>query len=336
MEIRKKRIYEYIIKKANEKNHFVEFFSHTKIDNYVQCQMQYKYKFIDKIKSEFKDNIYTDMGTLAHDLTEKYITHKEINRKELLDDYEIQSIHFANLNGIPEDFPLITSLKHYIKYSSFLDEKRNSKSEFEVPLYLKLKEEGKKEYWYVGFIDMIEHNEDGTVNLYDFKISNKSGYTGKKLNKASIQLYTYAYLYEKLYNKKVKSIKYVFLKYCDISFKDSNNKDRKTSGIERCKIKDEFEKKDGKSNLTINDNILELTCSDDIKRDYMKKFINLFVEIKNKKNYTVENKDDGYCLKFCEYRKNGHCKEYEKSEDEVKVMLEMFKVKLKNEGVEIE
>lgn len=332
MEERKKKIYTKLRKEIKDRGKIVEFFSHTKIDNYNQCNLSYKYKYIDKIKSDFKDNIYTDIGTLCHDLIEKYLSYNDVTKEDILNEYIIQSQHFAELNGVDSNFNLIVSMEHYFKNSTFLEQKKESnlKKEFEVPLYTKLKDTDEKEYWYIGFIDMVEHNDDGTVTIYDFKTSHRSGYTGKKLEKASIQLYTYAYLYENIYHKKVREIKYVFLKFCDITFLDFKGKKRKTSNLERCKIGDELSKKEGDSILEIQDNILDLECNDEIKLRYMRSFVSTFVEILNKRIFDSKNKDDSYCLKFCEYRKSGHCKAYDEEDNSsMNVLLEMFKYKCK-------
>ncbi len=57
-----------------------------------------------------------------------------------------------------------------------------------------------------GFIDQLTDNEDGTVDIYDFKYSNNvSGYM------KSNQLHLYKYFYEKQTGKKVRNLYFVFV-----------------------------------------------------------------------------------------------------------------------------
>lgn len=312
MDIRKKEIYNKISTEVKGRNKKVEYFSHSKIDTFNQCKLQYKYKYIDKIKSEFEDNIYNVVGTLSHDLIEKYVT-TDISRDDLLKEYIQQSNSACVRFDLENTFSLVKSMKHFFTHSNFLEtlKSNHKRYEFEVPVYSRIKDTKEKEYWYVGFIDIVQHNDDGTVTLYDLKTSHRSGYSGQKLEKASIQLYVYSYLYELMYKKKVKEIKYVFLKFSNIKFLDSKGKNRKTSNIERSKIEDDMLSKDGVKLLECEDNFIELDASSEIKLSYMKKFLNDFVDIINPKtDFTCNNRDEGFCIKLCEYRKSGHCKAY--------------------------
>lgn len=327
MEKRQLKIYNKIREEVQSRGKKVEFFSYSKIDTYLQCNLQYKFKYIDKIKSDFKDNIYTDMGTLLHELTEQYIGDKEIDKEYIKQEYEKQAEHFFTLHGLDTTHNLYKSLKHFIYKSPFLDEKRNSntKKEFEVPIYMRLKTTDTKEYWFVGFIDMIEEDENGEITMYDFKTSHRSSYTGKKLEKSCVQLYVYAYIYQLLYKKPIKNIKYLFIKFCDISFRDSKDRTRKTSNIERCKINEEFISKDGVADLVVEDNYIDLDSSQETIKKFMMVYINNFVSAINDSEFGIKGKDEGYCLKFCEYRKSGHCTRCDEVE-QVQPMMVMFDI----------
>lgn len=328
MEKRQLDIYNKIREDVKTRGKKVEFFSYSKIDTYLQCNLQYKFKYIDKIKSEFKDNIYTDMGTLLHTLTEKYIGDVTIDKSYVINEYESQAVSFLKSYGLDTSHSLYISLQHFINNSEFLESKKHMKikKQFEVPIYMRLKATEEKEYWFVGFIDMVEEDEDGNVIMYDFKTSHRSSYTGKKLNKSCIQLYVYAYIYQLLYNKKINSIKYLFMKFCDITFKDSKNKIRKSSNIERCKLQEEFIYKGGVGDLMIKDNFIDLDASQDIIKKYMLIYINNFIKVLKDKNFGIEGKDEGYCVKLCEYRKSGHCTRCDEVEQVQQPMLAMLNI----------
>lgn len=59
---------------------------------------------------------------------------------------------------------------------------------------------------YVGYIDCLVKNDDGTYDILDFKCSNNiSGY------KKSPQVHLYAYYFERLTGNKVRNLYYVFI-----------------------------------------------------------------------------------------------------------------------------
>lgn len=59
---------------------------------------------------------------------------------------------------------------------------------------------------FLGFVDLVITNKNGTVNLYDFKYSNNEKHYLK-----SRQLHIYKHYYEKLFNKKVEKLGYIFI-----------------------------------------------------------------------------------------------------------------------------
>lgn len=324
------KIYNKIRSEVISRGKKVEFWSYSKLMTYVQCNLQYKFKYIDKIKSDFKANIYTDLGELTHELTEKYLS-TNINIDGIITEYRFQAEHFFKLHGLDTTHNLYKSLDHYFNNSTFLRDKKNSnsKKEFEIPIYMRLKNTPDKEYWFVGFIDMVEEDENGNITLYDFKISHRSGYTGKKLETVSMQVYLYAFIYQALYKRKINSIKYLFMKFCNIDFIDINSKHRVTSNVERCYIDKEFKLKDGLSDLNVTDNFIELDSDNSTITEFSKKFVNLFITTLNDKEFKPFNKDDSYCLKFCEYRKSGHCTKYDEQEPVENILITLYKKQLK-------
>ena len=102
---------------------------------------------------------------------------------------------------------------------------------FEVEKEISLELEGHK---LTGFIDLIIHNEDGTVSIIDFKTSSK--YAKKDLEKNANQLILYGLALEEL-GYVVRDIKWMMLKYCMVQGK------RTKKMIERRELEDgqEFE-----------------------------------------------------------------------------------------------
>lgn len=305
MEKRKADVYNKIRNEAKSRGNKVEFVSFTKLDKYLKCRLSYKYEYIDKIKTEFKDNLWGSVGTMCHDLIEKYYT-ENLHKKDLLLEFSDRSKKISKQYEVDTDISLLNSTKHFFEHSDFLHNLNNrcDKAEFEVPVYIQLKYNLNSgiEYWLVGFIDMIEHNKDGTINIIDFKTSNISGYSGKSLEKAIVQLYAYAYMYEAMYRKRISNVGYLFIKYVDIVFNDNKGKSRKSSKVERKDIYNEYDKKGGKDTLTFKDTITMFEFNKDNRLTHIKKLIDLFMSTKTDTTFLATHRDKGYCDRFCQFR----------------------------------
>lgn len=319
------------------------FISYSKLQKYLYCPLSYRIQYIDKEKVEFEKNINGEIGTLSHDIIEKEckgeLKFKDNNDRAMY--FREKANNLALEFGLEKDIPLIQSLYDFFKMSDYKDKYINA--EFEVPVYYKLKYiNDEYDYWVVGFIDCVLHNEDGTVNIIDFKTSNTSGYTGVKLQQALLQIGSYAYIYEHMFRKRVNKIGYHFLKYGDIKFIDYKGKNRKTSKVERRKIIEEFNNKNGISDLIISDCYSMLEFNKENRLEYMKKLIELFKEIDNTNysDFTSKNRDVGYCERFCPFRNSEKCKiENQYNYTDIfknNTMMEICKIALKNDNINVD
>lgn len=307
MEERKKVIYDSIREDVKSRGKYVEFVSFSKLDKYKQCPHMYKLMYKDKIKTDVRSP-YGVIGTLAHDLIESTYKNKlnKVNRNKV---FEKEMKNICEDFELNTDFSLSSSLKHYFDKSKLIEylEKGKGNIEFEVPVYFELTETDKKEVWFVGFIDMVVHKNNNEVEIYDFKTSNKSSYTGSKLDGALYQLYIYAYAYSRQYKKKVNFISYLFLKYVDIKFKGAKGRSTKNSWIERKDIK-EFVLDKGIDNIiSVEDKVMKIEYSDNEGINRYNSILDLYITISNDTEYEGKPEKDYFCSTFCEYR-NGVCK----------------------------
>ena len=306
MEERKKIIYDNLREGAKLRGKYAEFVSFSKLDKYKQCPHMYKLMYKDKIKTDMRSP-YGVIGTLTHDLTENTFKSK-LNQGDRCKIFNDEMKKICESFELGHDFPLFKSLKHYFQKSKLLSylEKGLGNIEFEVPVYFKLKDTEKKEVWFVGFIDMVVHKGNDIVEIYDFKTSNKSSYTGSKLDEALYQLYIYAYAYGRQYKKTVTNIAYLFLKYVDIHFKNDKGRNTKNSWIERKDIK-EFVLEKGIDNIiSVEDKVMKIEYLDDEGVSRHNDIIDLYTTIANDDKYEGKDEKDYFCSTFCEYR-NGIC-----------------------------
>lgn len=185
-------------------------YSFSRLKLFNECRHAYFLTY--ELKVEKKPNIYSEIGSTIHELLEDIQDGKEIPVEERInifkdkvEECEIFGIEFVN-DKIKEKY--IENIKHCLENFKPLEGKK-----FEIEKQIELEINGHK---LTGFIDLIVHNDDGTVSVIDFKTSSK--YTKKDLSKNANQLIIYGLALEQL-GYKVKDVKWLMLKYCQVKGK---------------------------------------------------------------------------------------------------------------------
>lgn len=162
-------------------------FSHSRVEMYNQCAFRFMLSYIRELDtlSDYEAGNHLNIGHLVHDALEQ-------NLSKAIDNYcmSYPIINDAHINEIIK----IECL--YNKMKAVMTEIDGTK-EFEVEI-------STDEFH--GFIDMLVHNRDGTIDLYDFKYSNN---IEKYLE--SGQLDKYKYFYEKQTGKIISNLYYMFI-----------------------------------------------------------------------------------------------------------------------------
>lgn len=162
-------------------------FSHSRVDTFKQCPYRFMLSYIRELDTipDYEAGNHLLLGHLVHDSLEKNLklaTEKYYMSYPIINDHHINEVIkveclYRKMNQVMND---ISGVK-----------------EFEVEINT---EEFK------GFIDMLVHNDDGTIDLYDFKYSNN---VDKYLE--SGQLDKYKYFYEKQTGKTINNLYYMFI-----------------------------------------------------------------------------------------------------------------------------
>ena len=160
-------------------------FSHSRVECFKQCPYKYKLRYIDKIKTldDYDPQDPLKIGTAIHECIQQDI-------RKAIKNYYMQ-------------YPIINDLhvNEALKMFYMGNKARNllplENAKYEVKL------ECDK---FIGYIDMLVPNEDGTFDIYDFKYSNN---IDKYMT--SNQLHLYKYYSEKLLNIKIKKLYFVFI-----------------------------------------------------------------------------------------------------------------------------
>ena len=187
----------------------METYSYSKLSLFETCPHAYFITYV--LKQRSPDNIYSTLGSTFHDLVEG-MQQGEIENEEaverFIDDVEFNEILGLKFMSEKVKNNYVNSIVHFLKHFKPLDgEKIEIEKEFELEL------EGFK---LMGFIDMIIHRSDGTIDIYDFKTS--SLYSKKDLPDKAKHLLIYALAMEDE-GFKINSVSWYMGKYAVIKTK---------------------------------------------------------------------------------------------------------------------
>lgn len=234
---------------------YLKFISFSTLNSLKTCPRQYKFNYIDKLKVD-KDNVYTYLGSISHHLIE-LLYKDEININKAIElwlgmikdnnYYFLDYTKYENLSSYNE--LKNKNRKYKLSYNrNMLRYFRNFKKENykyffqEKRVILRLNNYFNKipliDYCFNGIIDFIGINDDGSVDIIDYKTS--TIYTKEKYDIHSYQLILYALCIENL-GYKINRVGWNFLKYARKTTRYKNG-NVKYSSVERKKLKynDEF------------------------------------------------------------------------------------------------
>jgi len=154
-------------------------YSHSKLSTFEKCPLKYKYKYIDKIKPEFKISIEAHLGKSVHDTLE-CIYNSVINKNQtptvekIIDYYTekwtenlTQEIKIVKNNFTNKDYfnkGVRFLMNYYIKHQPFQD----GTLECEKRILINL-----NEHKLQGFIDrLVDNKEKNQIEIHDYKTAN--------------------------------------------------------------------------------------------------------------------------------------------------------------------
>ena len=185
------------------------------------------------------------MGSIAHDIIQGYYEGKYNSHEEMTNEFN-KKIDAWRADSKGYTFPsksieesYISNVKHYFENTEFFKPVKG-KVMNELPLKLVLKD-GDKNIVLIGYADSIYIDEDGMINIVDYKTSSKSGFSGSGLIEKSKQLVLYALALSQMQNIPLDKINLRFdmMKYFTVSFLQKNGKWSKPSAKDRAKFFEE-------------------------------------------------------------------------------------------------
>lgn len=270
--------------------HTMEFMSATMFESYLKCPYAFKHEYIlNTIPEEERNNKYSLIGSMLHDLFEKYslirpLTEKHI--KALQEEYEV------NFEAIPENYftnyndkeafriahlftvanfikreqevnkPLMTEQKHFVKLHNDLPQIRCT-------------------------FDRINGDKDDVANweLEDYKTGKI--YSSDKLQN-NMQLPIYAMAIKELYGEYPKTLRLLFPQYLDSKgIMQIREFIYQGDNIYVCKVK-----RGGTYTIDLNQRL--------------KQMIDIYSKIK-RGEFDLNTSNQHFCDNFCYLNKQGMC-----------------------------
>lgn len=230
-----------ILNELEEKN--IPIYSFSRIETINNCLYEAYRTYILEDKDMAQNNVYAIMGGKIHDVLEK-IMNNEATEKDLLPAMN-QELEDMDMLGI--EFPKGRDGSDSIRQgwiadmTHFCNTYKAPKGKFETETFFLY--ETPKHHYLQGYIDLTRIRKDGLLEIYDYKTS--SMYRGEEIKKHGRQLVLYA-LGKEQQGYKIKSINWIMLKYCAVSYigkKRSNSKEESeiTKIVERKNLVKELE-----------------------------------------------------------------------------------------------
>ena len=218
-----------------EKEGCDRIWSWSKINCFHTSPYEYYLRYIKKAKEDRADSIYTTTGGLAHDILEKLYTNN-ITYEDMSNQFEdgwMVAVDIADLKFDRSDEEKNVKIrdKYYDNLSHFFRNHTVLKCKPIIEQFVKIKINNNL---FQGYIDCAFKDDDGNINIVDFKTS--SIYKGAKAENECGQLVLYAIgLNQQGVPMDKIRICWNFLKYVTIQFEQKNGK-VKTRESERSEI----------------------------------------------------------------------------------------------------
>jgi len=220
-----------ILKKEN----CSRWWSWSRVHCFQTSPYEYYLKYIIKAKEDRQDCIYTTAGGLCHEIIEKFYS-DEISYEDMIDEFESNWIVARDVAQLKfdrndEEKDVKIGDKYYENLKHFFAHHKPLKSKPMIEKFVKIKVGS---HLFQGYIDCCFKDDDGNVNIIDWKTS--SQYKGAKAEEECGQLVLYAVGLNQMGVPMDKiRIAWNFLKYCTVQYEQKNGT-TKTRDVDRCKI----------------------------------------------------------------------------------------------------
>lgn len=211
------------------------WWSWSRVHCFQTSPYEYYLKYIIKAKEDRQDCIYTTTGGLCHEIIEKFYS-GEIKYENMINEFEdswtvARDISQLKFDRNDEEKDVKIGNKYYENLQHFFRNHAILKNKPMIEQFVKIKIGANL---FQGYIDCCFKDDDGNLNIIDWKTS--SIYKGAKAEEECGQLVLYAIGLNQagVPMDKIR-IAWNFLKYCTIQYEQKNGA-IKTRDVDRCEI----------------------------------------------------------------------------------------------------
>ncbi|EGT3606862.1 RecB family exonuclease (plasmid) [Clostridium perfringens] len=199
-----------------EENKGLPVYSFSKLSTYHHCKYAYFLQYIKKIKG--RQNVYGATGESAHNASQDLVKGL-INNDEAYDRFMTELEETLDILGL--NFPTEKSATNYKEcVGDFILRYNPKHDKYDIERGFDIKV-GDSNSVMLGFIDLIYWNEDGSIDVVDYKTS--SLFSKKDFEEKKMQLLAYAYALKKE-GFRINRLYFNMLKYCYIEWDEINSK----------------------------------------------------------------------------------------------------------------
>lgn len=327
------RLTEEELENIRKKYNVSRIWSWSRVSTFMTSPYEYFLHYVLNKKEDRADSCYVGLGTICHDALDKFYE-GEIQYEDMIEYYNDGFLTIIDLAGLKfdrsnEDKNKSIGQRYNDNLKCFFTNHTVYKHKLliEKPVTIKV---GNNVF--VGYIDALFKDDNGCINIIDFKSS--SIYTGKTLEEHSGQLCLYALgLHQQGIPLEKLKVCFNFLKYVTVEYTQANNV-VKTRNIERHKLGESLSsncgmwlKKLGYENevddylkLLIDTN--DIKCLPELVQEKYKTydchvFIDLTEDLINKWIDTIKNVIVDISLREHDYEETGSDKCFWDSEESV-------------------
>jgi hypothetical protein len=209
--------------------------SWSRVHCFMNSPYEYFLKYVQNVKEDRQDCIYTTTGGLCHDIIERYYTN-QIMYGDMINEFEdgwtvAYDVAQLKFDRNDEEHNKKIAGKYYECLQHFFKNHKVLEHKPAIEQFVKVKV---GDNLLQGYIDCCFKDDDGCYNIVDWKTS--SIYKGAKAQEECGQLALYAIGLNQM-GVPLDKIKicWNFLKYCSVQYEQANGT-IKSREVERCKI----------------------------------------------------------------------------------------------------
>ncbi len=152
-------------------------YSHSKLSTYETCPLQYKYRYIDKIKLG-RETIEAFVGKRVHETLEKLYKDLKVTKVDSLGDLLTfyndawrknwtENVEIIRKDYTSENYRVLGEKCIRDYYRRFYPFEQDRTIGLEQQIFVELDEKG--EYRIIGYIDRISQGSEGIIEIHDYK-----------------------------------------------------------------------------------------------------------------------------------------------------------------------